>query len=93
MSVTIIDYISNHSNTLTKILCSPDLKAVFLGNTLMTFRQVEKDKWCDIYLDYTISCNDLAAIAAAFDGYWWSFSPCLRHYTFCLSIDLEQEEL
>lgn len=89
MSVTIHDYLVANDNKLTALLKNEDLDGTFLDTTLIEVKIREEDWWCDIFLDYTISCNDLACIADVFSGYWWCVSPCLGEMSYRISVNLK----
>lgn len=88
MSVTISEYLKSHDNKLTALLKSEDLNGLFLDDTLIKVQSRDDEWWCDIILDYTLSCNDLAAIADGLAGYWWCISPYgkYRHYRFSICL-------
>ena len=87
--VTLRDYLVANNNGLTVLLNCGALDGVLLDETIICVHQKQEDWWCDIFLEYTLSCNDLANITAAFAGYWWCVSPCYSHYGYRLSINLK----
>lgn len=91
MSVTISEYLVANDNKLTALLNDEGLDGTFLDDTLIEVTQ-RNDVWfCDIFLDYTLSCNDLAAINETFSGYWWCVSPCYVGHPYRLSINLKSD--
>ena len=91
MSVTIYDYLVVNDNKLTALLEHEGLKNVFLENTVIDVHKRQEEWWCDFFMNYTLSCNDLAAIAATFAGYWWCVSPCADYMGYRLSVNLRND--
>ena len=91
MSVSIFDYCVAYNNKLTALLNHEGLKNVFLETTVIDVHKRRDDWWCDFIVDYTLSCNDLAAVAATFAGYWWCVSPCAEYMGYRLSVNLKDD--
>lgn len=91
MSGKISDYLKANDNKLTALLKSEELDGAILNECLMEVVKRSNDWWCDLYLGYTLSCNDLNAIAYVFDGYWWCISPRYKGRGYRLSIDLKDD--
>lgn len=93
MSVTISEYLTSHDNKLAALLKSEDLSGIFLNDTLINIVFRHDEWWCDIFPDYTLTCNDLNAMATAFAGYWWCISPTFGGSQYSVSIDLGTDML
>lgn len=93
MSVTIKNYLVNNHNKLTALLSYEGLENVFLPDTFIEVVQRQDEWWCDIYLGYTISCNDFHVISSAFSGYWWCVSPYFTDGGYRLSINIKVLDL
>lgn len=91
MSVTISKYLKANDNKLTALLKSDDLEGAFLDSSLIKVFMRHDNWWCEIKLNYTLSCNDLDAIATVFDGYWWCISPHYEARTYYLRINLKDD--
>lgn len=89
MSVKIHEYLRTNYNKLTALLNDDILDDVFGDDTLIEVLQRQDEWWCDIFLDYTLSCNDLAKLHEAFAGYWWCVSPCCKKLAYRLSVNLK----
>lgn len=89
MSVCIKSYCGTHENVLSKGLQTLIDHAILLEITQLEVYFRDGECWCRIFLDYTLSCNDLSEIHAAFAGYWWCISPQLEGYSFTLSINFK----
>lgn len=93
MSVTISKYLVENNNKLTALLNCEDIDGTFLDDTLIEVCKRQEDWWCDIFLDYSLSCNDLDAISTTFAGYWWCISPYYGDQHYRLSINLRNDLL
>ena len=91
MSVTISEYVDANYNKLTRLLNYEGLDGTFLDDTLIEVKRREDDWWCDIFLNYTLSCNDLDAIAETFSGYWWCVSPYIGEMSYRVSVNLKHD--
>lgn len=89
MSVTIINYLANRRNKLTALLSYSGLENVFSPGTYIEVLRRQDEWWCDIYLGYTLSCNDIGILSCAFAGYWWCISPYFTNGVYKLSINLK----
>lgn len=93
MSVTIHDYLVANDNELTALFNNEGIDEIFLEDTFIEVRQRQEDWWCDFFLNYTITCNDLADFASMFAGYWWCVSPYYGDARYCLSVCLKDMQL
>ena len=89
MSVCVKSYLSTHENILSQGLSTLVDHSIMLENTQLEVYFLDGDCWCRIFLDYTLSCNDLAEIASVFSGYWWCVSPTCETYKIVLSINFK----
>lgn len=93
MSVTISEYCLTNDNKLVKCLKRALDCGNFLDCTLIEIIQRNDEWWCDIFMDYTLSCNDLKELADTFEGYWWCVSPYWGETNYRVSVNLRNEKL
>lgn len=93
MSVTISEYCLTNDNVLVKCLKKALDDGIFLYDTLIEVILRNDDWWCEFYMNYTLSCNDLAAFADTFSGYWWCVSPYYGEERYRVSVNLRNEKL
>ena len=93
MSVTISEYCLANDNKLVQCLKRALDDGNFLDCTLIEVIQRNDEWWCDIFMDYSLSCNDFEQLTETFEGYWWCVSPYYGEQNYRLSVNLKHEKL
>lgn len=87
--MTIRDYLMTNNNNLTSKLKKCLSSALFLPSSRVELRTLDDGLWFDVFIGYTLSCNDLAELGRIFAGCWWCISPSSDMSPYRFSIDLK----
>lgn len=91
--ITIVDYLKAHNNELAGKLRLGMERGVFLESSEVYLRALDGEWWCDVFLRYTLSCNDLVVLGNIFSDCWFCISPIIGDYGLRFSIDVHNLNL